>query len=81
MSLVIPDDILEAAQLSSAELRQEIAILLFQQQRLTLGQAARLAESDQLTFQRLLASRRISPHYDSAEFAEDLATIERMKRQ
>jgi predicted HTH domain antitoxin len=81
MSLLIPDDILEAAQLSPAELRQEIAILLFQQQRLTLGQAARLAESDQWAFQRLLASRQIGPHYDSAEFAEDLATLQRMKHQ
>lgn len=38
MSLVIPDDILRAANISAGELRREIALLLFQQDKLTLGQ-------------------------------------------
>lgn len=40
MSLVIPDDILRAANISARELRQEIALLLFQQDKLTPGQAS-----------------------------------------
>jgi predicted HTH domain antitoxin len=43
MSLVIPDEILQATGMSEAELRQEIAVLLFQKEKLTLGQASRLA--------------------------------------
>ncbi len=75
MSLVIPDEILQATRMSTSELRQEIAILLFQKEKLTLGQASRLAEMNQLEFQHLLASRQIPVHYDVAEFEEDLKTL------
>ena len=37
MSLVIPDEILQATRRSEAELSQEIAVLLFQKDKLTLG--------------------------------------------
>ena len=43
MSLVIPDEILQATRMSEAELRQEIAVLLFHKDKLTLSQASRLA--------------------------------------
>jgi predicted HTH domain antitoxin len=56
MSLVIPDEILQATGMSEAELRQEIAVLLSQKEKLTLGQASRLAGINQLQFQHLLAS-------------------------
>jgi predicted HTH domain antitoxin len=75
MSVVIPDVILEAANLSADELLQELAILLFQQQRLTLAQAARLARQDRITFQRLLAERAIPLHYDVQDFEEDVQTL------
>ena len=52
MSLVIPDDILRAANISAVELRREIAMLLFQQDKLTLGQASDFAGMSQLEFQR-----------------------------
>jgi predicted HTH domain antitoxin len=64
MSLIIPDHILLAANISALELRQEIAILLFQQQGLTLGQASDFAGMSQLEFQRLLAHPHIAIHYD-----------------
>ena len=40
MSLVIPDEILHATRMSATELAQEIAILLYQKEKLTLGQAS-----------------------------------------
>ena len=43
MSVVISDETLQAARMSASELKQEIAILLFQKNKLTLGQASRLA--------------------------------------
>lgn len=76
MSLVIPDDILQATRMSEDELRQEIAVLLFQKEKLTLGQASRLAGMSRLQFQHLLASRQIPLHYDLAEFEEDLKMLE-----
>ena len=78
MSLVIPDDILRAANMSAGELRWEIALLLFQQDKLTLGQASEFAGISQLEFQRLLASRNIPVHYDAQEFTDDLDTLRRL---
>ncbi|MBI4469565.1 MAG: UPF0175 family protein [Acidobacteria bacterium] len=81
MSLIIPDDILHATGMSSAELKQELAVLLFQKEKLTLAQSSRLAEMmSTLAFQHLLASRRIPIHYDVAEFEEDLATLHAINR-
>ncbi len=77
MSLVIPDDFLRAANISAGELRQEIALLLFQQDKLTLGQASEFTGMSQLEFQRLLASHHIPVHYGSREFADDLETLRR----
>ena len=78
MSLVIPDGLLHAANMSAGELQREIAMLLFQQEKLTLGQASTYAGMYQLEFQRLLASRHIPPHYDEQDFADDLTTLRRL---
>jgi predicted HTH domain antitoxin len=66
--------------MSADELMQEIAILLFQKEKLSIGQASHLAGMSQLGFQHLLASRRIPVHYDVAEFEEDLETLRKMGR-
>ncbi|MGL4498194.1 MAG: UPF0175 family protein, partial [Planktothrix sp.] len=57
MSVTIPDEILEAAQITEAELKQEIAMLLFQQQKLSLVQASQLAGMPRIGFEKLLISR------------------------
>ena len=75
MSVVISDEILQGSRLSETELKLEIAVMLFQKEKLSLGQASRLAALDHLEFQHLLASRNISVHYDVAEFEEDLKTL------
>lgn len=80
MSLVISDEILQSARMSAAELSQEVAVLLFQKDKLTLGQASRLAGMSQMQFQHLLASRQIPFHYDVAEFEEDLKTLLELRR-
>jgi len=58
MPFTISDEVLTAAYISEPELKQELALTLFQQERLTLAQASRLAEMSQLAFQALLAERR-----------------------
>lgn len=80
MSIIIPDDILQAARMTADELKQEIAILLFQKEKLTLAQASRLAGMSRLQFQHLLASRQIPVHYDVADFEEDLRTMQSLGR-
>ncbi len=81
MSVVIDDKILQAAHISENELKQEIAILLFQSGKLSLGQSSELAGISQFQFQHLLASRSIPPHYDVADFKEDLDTLKRLDSQ
>ena len=80
MSLVIADEILQTARMSAAELSLEVAVLLFQKEKLTLGQASRLAGMTQSQFQHILASRHIPIHYDVAEFEEDLRTLQELQR-
>jgi predicted HTH domain antitoxin len=75
MAVVIPDEILYTTHMTAAELKREVAVLLYQQERLTLGHASRLAGMSQLPFQFLLASRQIPIHYDVAEFEADLQTL------
>ena len=50
MSIVIPDEILQSTRLTAAEIIQELAIALFQREKLTLGQASRLASMSQWQF-------------------------------
>ena len=78
MGVFIPDDILQATRMSEEELKRELAILLFQKEKLTLGQARRLAGMNLLQFQHLLASRQIPVHYDVAEFEEDLKALQEL---
>lgn len=81
MPVTITDDVLAAAHLSEPELRRELAVALFREERLTLGQASRLAEMDQLAFQAVLADRQIPIHYGVDEFREDLRTLETLDRR
>jgi predicted HTH domain antitoxin len=80
MPVTISDEVLSAAHISEPELRQELALTLFQRERLTLAQASRVAEMTQLAFQALLAERRIAIHYGVEEFHEDLRTLRQTER-
>jgi len=80
MSLVISDEILQKAHISAGELQRELAILLFQQEKLTMSQASHLADMSQLQFQHLLASRGIPIHYDIEDFEADLKTLKEKGR-
>ena len=80
MPVTIPDEVLAAAHITEPELRRELALTLFQQDRLTLAQASRLAAMGQLEFQALLAERQIPIHYGIEEFHDDLRTLRQMGR-
>ncbi len=75
MALVIPDDWITKTHLTEDEVLKELVIALFQQERLTLGQASTWLGIDRLTFQRFLAERHIPVHYGIAEYDADMATI------
>jgi predicted HTH domain antitoxin len=75
MTIEISDRILEKSGLTPAKLRLELAIILFQRESLTLGQASKIAGLHQLQFQRELAKRKIPIHYDVDDFEKDIATL------
>lgn len=79
MSVTIPNDIFQSTGMTEAELELEIAVMLYQKEKLTLGNASRLAGMNQINFQQLLASRNICLHYDVQDFREDLQTLEQLK--
>lgn len=75
MSLTISDEILDSIGLSEPELLIEIAVMLFQQERASLGKASKIANMNYVEFQELLARRNISLHYDVEEFEEDVKNL------
>jgi predicted HTH domain antitoxin len=81
LPVTIPDDVLAAAHLTEQEIKRELAVTLFQRERLTLAQASRFAGLDQLAFQALLAEREIPIHYGVEEFQADLRTLRQMGRR
>jgi predicted HTH domain antitoxin len=80
MSFTIPEEIVRSTRMSIPELSQEIAVLLFQKEKLTLGLASRLARMSQIQFQHLLASRKIPIHYNEQDFNDDLKTLQELGR-
>ncbi|MBD1865763.1 UPF0175 family protein [Cyanobacteria bacterium FACHB-471] len=78
MSLLISDELVQASGLSEAELLQELVLLLFQREKLTLGKASRLLGMTQLEFQTLLASRDLYIHYDVEDLYEDVRKLQEL---
>ena len=74
LTITIPDSVLAASPITESEVKQELALVLYQQSRLTLAQARRLANMSRYDFKCLLASREI-PIYDITEFEKDLETL------
>jgi predicted HTH domain antitoxin len=52
-----------------------MAVYLYSQGRLSIGKARELAGLTLWEFRQLLASRRISAHYDAEDLDEDIATL------
>lgn len=78
MSVVVPDEILTATRMTETEMRQEIAIMLFQREKLTLAQASQFAGMHRVTFQHLLASRQIPVHYGGEDLEQGIQTLREM---
>ncbi len=59
MNLTIPDEILQAAQLSAVDIKRELAMLFLQKRALNIEQAAQLADMHPVKFEQLLVQRQI----------------------
>ena len=80
MTIQISDKILEKCAVTQEEVKLEIALALYARKILTLEQASKLAELDQLRFQQLLGKRNIAMHYGKEVFEEDLETLSKLGR-
>jgi predicted HTH domain antitoxin len=79
-TLEIPQGILDAAHLSVADLRLELALALYTQRRLSLGKARELAGLSLWEFRQWLGLRRIEAHYDAEDLQDDLNTLRTLGR-
>jgi predicted HTH domain antitoxin len=60
-----------------AELQKELALQLYRENLLSLGNARRLAGMTKLEFHDLLGERHIPRHYDIEDYETDLENLEK----
>ncbi|MEL6590591.1 MAG: UPF0175 family protein [Bacteroidota bacterium] len=75
MTLNISDDIIRQSGLKEEELILALATQLYAEERLSLGQARNMCGLSHIAFQKELAKRKISIHYDVEDLEADLKTI------
>ena len=80
MSVVIPDRVLEASGLTEEEFLQEVVLMLFQQEKISIVTASNLLGMNVIQFQHLLASHHLCVHYDVEDLDNDVATLQRLGR-
>jgi predicted HTH domain antitoxin len=75
MLIELPDNVLEHP-LNRQRMLLEIAIYLFEKDKLTLGKAAELAGIPKMQMQNEIGGRGINMHYDEEMLENDLKSIE-----
>lgn len=75
----IPDDILETAGLTEKDCLIELAVHLYAERRLTIGQALRLSQLSRLEFESELARHDISL-YSVEDLNDDVAALKELGR-
>jgi predicted HTH domain antitoxin len=78
MSVVIPDDILQATKMTEDELKLEIAIMLYKQQKISSGKVRAWTGLTVVEFQHQLARRGLYINYDVEDFQSDVKTLQSM---
>ena len=75
MTVSLPENM--ERRLTPEDVQLHLALGMFLDHRVTLGQGAAIAGLSQSQFLHELGERRIAVHYDQADAAADIATIER----
>ncbi len=71
----IPREVLRASRMTEDDLRRELALHLFEEEKLSFGKARELAEMSVWDFQKLLGSRGLPVHYDAEAYENDRETL------
>ena len=75
MIITIPDETLLDVKMSANEMLIDVAVYLYDKERLTLGQARKLAGLDILSFQKELAARNVYLKYSAEDLKKDTQNL------
>ena len=81
MSVIIPDDILQSTKMTEDELRLEIAIMLYKQEKISSGKARAWTGLTVIEFQHELAKRGHCINYDVEDLQADIKTLQSIELQ
>ncbi len=73
--LVISQQILQDIKMTAQELAIEIAVYLYEKQKLSMGQAKRFCGLDHISFQKALAQHNVYIHYEMEDVQQDLKNL------
>jgi len=76
--LTISDEVLSNANMTPNQLLQEVAVYLYAKNKLSFGQARKLARLDVLQFQELLYNSNVPVHYNVSDLEADYKAIQSM---
>lgn len=75
MSIIIPEEILRAAETNEEDLKLELALLLYKQNKISSGKLRDWLGLTVLEFQHELAKRDLSINYDVEDLNQDIETL------
>jgi predicted HTH domain antitoxin len=78
MTLNIPALSGNVSGLTESDLRQDLALSLYQQEKISLGKAAQIAGLDRWGFQALMKQRGVHINYDTKDLSHDVATLKKL---
>jgi len=73
--LIIPATVLKEIKVSPTELLIDLAVYLYDKEKLSMGQAKKLAGLTQVQFQKEMAKRDVLIKYDIEDLEKDLETL------
>ena len=76
--LVISGNILEELGISSSDLMIDFAVYLYDKEKISMGQAKKLAGLTQIEFQKEMSSRGVYIKYDIDDLERDLDTLKNL---
>lgn len=79
MSVTIPDDIIQSTHMTEDELTIEIAVMLYNQQKISSGQARYWTGLTVIEFQHELANRGLFINYDIEDLEADIKTLQSLE--
>lgn len=79
MSIIIPDHIFQSTKMTEDELKLEIAIMLYKQEKISSGQARTWTGLTVIEFQHELAKRGYCINYDVEDFQADIKTLQSLE--